>query len=143
MWAARLGVPIESLDIIVEADYDSRGELGVAGEVPPSYLQVRYERYWREQLAPAQKQLIRLAAPMGERILDVACGTGLVTLLDRSVGAEEPVTTFPVNSSWRAAVRPVEPPEIPVTPPAGSQTSTTSILSSRPLRRSSRRRARR
>jgi uncharacterized OsmC-like protein len=42
MWAARLGVPIESLDVEVEADYDSRGELGVADDVPPGYLQVRY-----------------------------------------------------------------------------------------------------
>lgn len=42
MWAARLGVSIESLDVDVETDYDRRGELGVADEVPPGYLQVRY-----------------------------------------------------------------------------------------------------
>ena len=42
MWAARMGVPIESLDVVVEADYDRRGELGVSDEVPPGYLQVRY-----------------------------------------------------------------------------------------------------
>jgi uncharacterized OsmC-like protein len=42
MWAARLGVPIESLDVEVEADYDRRGELGVSDEVPPGYTQVRY-----------------------------------------------------------------------------------------------------
>jgi uncharacterized OsmC-like protein len=42
MWAARLGVPIESLEVDVEADYDSRGELGVADDVPPGYVQVRY-----------------------------------------------------------------------------------------------------
>jgi uncharacterized OsmC-like protein len=42
MWAARLGVPIESLDVEVEADYDSRGELGVSDDVPPGYTQVRY-----------------------------------------------------------------------------------------------------
>src|SRR5882672_5952296 len=33
MWAARLGVPIESLDVEVEADYDRRGELGVSHDV--------------------------------------------------------------------------------------------------------------
>jgi len=39
-----------------------------------------YERYWREQLAPAQHRLLELAALRpGERVLDVACGTGLVT----------------------------------------------------------------
>src|SRR5688500_15157896 len=30
MWAARLGVPIDALDVEVEADYDVRGELGIS-----------------------------------------------------------------------------------------------------------------
>jgi ubiquinone/menaquinone biosynthesis C-methylase UbiE len=39
-----------------------------------------YERYWREQLEPAQSALLALAAlAPGMRVLDVACGTGLVT----------------------------------------------------------------
>jgi uncharacterized OsmC-like protein len=42
MWAARMGVPIDALDVDVEADYDSRGELGISDEVPPGYTQVRY-----------------------------------------------------------------------------------------------------
>lgn len=42
MWAARLNVPLDSLEVEVETDYDRRGELGVADEVPPGYLQVRY-----------------------------------------------------------------------------------------------------
>jgi uncharacterized OsmC-like protein len=42
MWAARLGVPIEALEVDVEADYDSRGELGISDEVPPGYTQIRY-----------------------------------------------------------------------------------------------------
>jgi len=41
MWAARLGVPIEALTVEVEADYDSRGELGISDEIPPGYSQVR------------------------------------------------------------------------------------------------------
>ena len=41
MWAARLGVPLRSLEVEVQADYDSRGELGVA-DIPPGYAQVRY-----------------------------------------------------------------------------------------------------
>jgi uncharacterized OsmC-like protein len=42
MWAARLGVVLDAVDVEVEADYDSRGELGVNDDVPPGYLQVRY-----------------------------------------------------------------------------------------------------
>lgn len=40
-----------------------------------------YERYWARQLEPAQHRMLALAALQpGERVLDVACGTGLVTL---------------------------------------------------------------
>jgi ubiquinone/menaquinone biosynthesis C-methylase UbiE len=39
-----------------------------------------YERYWHSQLWPAQERLLALAAIQpGEHVLDVACGTGLVT----------------------------------------------------------------
>ena len=42
MWAARLDVPIDTLEVEVQADYDSRGELGVSDEVTPGYSQIRY-----------------------------------------------------------------------------------------------------
>ena len=39
-----------------------------------------YEQSWSRQLAPAQELLIRMAALQpSERVLDIACGTGLVT----------------------------------------------------------------
>jgi uncharacterized OsmC-like protein len=40
-WAAENDLPIRALDIEIEADYDARGELGMA-EVTPAYTQVRY-----------------------------------------------------------------------------------------------------
>jgi uncharacterized OsmC-like protein len=42
MWAARLGVAIDALDIEVHADYDVRGELGADDAVRPGYQQIRY-----------------------------------------------------------------------------------------------------
>jgi uncharacterized OsmC-like protein len=41
-WAARLGVPVESLEVEVEADFDARGELGMGDGVPAGYSEVRY-----------------------------------------------------------------------------------------------------
>ncbi len=50
----------------------------------------RYETLWQPQLAAAQAALLaRAALQPGERVLDVACGTGLVTLpAARAVGRE-------------------------------------------------------
>ena len=40
-WAARLEIPLDTVEIEVEADFDARGELGVEG-VDPGYSEVRY-----------------------------------------------------------------------------------------------------
>ena len=41
MWAARLGIPIEALEVEVQGDFDARGELGV-GDAQAGYSEVRY-----------------------------------------------------------------------------------------------------
>jgi len=42
MQAAQLGVPIDSLEVEVQADYDDGALFGTAQDVPPGYLEVRY-----------------------------------------------------------------------------------------------------
>jgi len=40
--AARLDIPLDSVEVIVEADYDARGMFGVDDSVPPGWGAVRY-----------------------------------------------------------------------------------------------------
>ena len=46
IWAARMGIEVDALEVEVQADYDVRGELGVAGEggeeLRPGYSEIRY-----------------------------------------------------------------------------------------------------
>jgi len=40
-----------------------------------------FETGWREQLWPAQESLLSEADPVpGEKVMDISCGTGLITL---------------------------------------------------------------
>jgi ubiquinone/menaquinone biosynthesis C-methylase UbiE len=58
-----------------------------------------YERSWAEQLAPAQRVLLDMATiSPGERVLDVACGTGLVTFpAANAVGPSGSVTATDIS----------------------------------------------
>lgn len=42
LWAARLEVPIDDLEVEVEADFNARGELGMGVGIRPGYSEVRY-----------------------------------------------------------------------------------------------------
>jgi SAM-dependent methyltransferase len=66
-----------------------------------------YEQYWASQLAPAQARLLEMAAlEAGERVLDVACGTGLVTLqAARAVGPRGSVTATDISEVMIDRVR--------------------------------------
>lgn len=41
-WAAKFDVPLSNVTVEVQADYDARGEYGVADDVPMGYSEVRY-----------------------------------------------------------------------------------------------------
>lgn len=60
-----------------------------------------YEGYWQEQLAPAQRLLLEraeLSSP--DRVLDVACGTGLVALAAaRAVGPDGEVLGTDISAA--------------------------------------------
>ena len=66
-----------------------------------------YERYWQAQLAPARERLLTLAAlAPGERVLDAACGTGLVTLpAAEAVGASGSVVGTDISDAMVAHVQ--------------------------------------
>jgi ubiquinone/menaquinone biosynthesis C-methylase UbiE len=66
-----------------------------------------YEPLWRAQLAPAQAALLeRAVLRPGERVLDVACGTGLVSLAAAAlVGAQGAVVGTDISGAMIAAAR--------------------------------------
>jgi ubiquinone/menaquinone biosynthesis C-methylase UbiE len=66
-----------------------------------------YERHWSRQLEPARARLLEMAElKPGERVLDVACGTGLVTLpAAEAVGPEGSVVGTDLSGEMVEAVR--------------------------------------
>jgi uncharacterized OsmC-like protein len=71
IWAARLGVQIDELEITVEGDYDARGELGIADDVPPGYLQMRYHVSVTSPASEADVMRVLDAADKASPYLDV------------------------------------------------------------------------
>ena len=77
-----------------------------------------YDGFWSEQLRPAQDLMLALAALRpGERVLDIACGTGLVTF--RAADAVGPAGSSRPRTSrktwWRRSPRRLRPAVSPVT----------------------------
>lgn len=74
-----------------------------------------YERYFVPAIgAPVADDLIKIAAlRQNERVLDVACGTGVVTrLASQAVGAAGVVTGLDVNPGMLAVARTTTPPDM-------------------------------
>jgi ubiquinone/menaquinone biosynthesis C-methylase UbiE len=63
-----------------------------------------YETSWRSQLWPAQSRMMAASAPLaGEHVLDVACGTGLVSrLAAAAVGPSGSVTGTDISAAMVA-----------------------------------------
>jgi ubiquinone/menaquinone biosynthesis C-methylase UbiE len=66
-----------------------------------------YEAYWAAQLRPAQDCLLEMAALLpGERVLDVACGTGLITFRSADlVGASGHVVATDISERMVEHIR--------------------------------------
>jgi len=66
----------------------------------------QYERFWARQLEPAQTRMFDLAAlEVGEQVLDVACGTGLITFrAQRAVGPGGRVVATDISDEMVQAV---------------------------------------
>lgn len=64
-----------------------------------------YQRFWREQLRPAHECVLAMAAlAPGERVVDIACGTGMVTLpAARAVGRHGHVVATDIAEGMVAA----------------------------------------
>ena len=76
-----------------------------------------YERFFVPAIgAPLAADLVRLAAlGPGERVLDVACGTGVVArLASQQVGATGTVVGLDVNAGMLAVARTATPPDLRV-----------------------------
>jgi uncharacterized OsmC-like protein len=41
-WAARRDIPVDSVQVEVQGDFDARGELGMDDRIPPGYKDIRY-----------------------------------------------------------------------------------------------------
>jgi ubiquinone/menaquinone biosynthesis C-methylase UbiE len=66
-----------------------------------------YEDFWKRQLEPAQRRLLELAdLQPGERVLDVACGTGLVSFpAAAAVGPEGAVVGTDISEQMVSSAR--------------------------------------
>lgn len=63
-WAARLGVPIDAVEVEVQADFDARGELGMGRDIPAGYTEVRYAVAIE---SPAPRHLLDEVLELAER----------------------------------------------------------------------------
>lgn len=71
-WAAHLGVPIDNVEVEVEADIDARGMYGV-GDRPPGYAALRYRVVIESPAPEADVQRVIDEADAHSPVLDDFC----------------------------------------------------------------------
>lgn len=82
------------------------------GEAFSSNAAENYERYFVPAIgAPLAKELVDWAdLHQGERVLDVACGTGIIArLASQKIGTAEPVTGLDINPGMLSVARSITP----------------------------------
>lgn len=70
LWAARLDIPLDSVEVKVEADYDARGMFGVDDSVPPGWGAVRYTTVISSPAPPERLRELVETADRHSPILD-------------------------------------------------------------------------
>jgi uncharacterized OsmC-like protein len=71
MWASVFEIPLDSVEVTIETDYDARGSFGVDDTLPPGWAAVRYTANVR---SPAPEKKIRELIDYADRhssILDI------------------------------------------------------------------------
>jgi uncharacterized OsmC-like protein len=71
-WAAHLGVPIESIEVEMEADFDVRGQHGVAG-ILPGFSEIRYHVRIESTAPEADVRRVVEQADAASMVGDVFC----------------------------------------------------------------------
>ncbi len=70
MWASKLDIIIDSLEIRIEADYDDGG-LFATSESPPGYSEIRYQIYIKSPISPLEIEKFLDKADKHSPYLDV------------------------------------------------------------------------
>jgi len=71
LWAAHLEIPLDSVEVVVEADYDASGMLGIDSSVPAGWAAVRFTT---KISSPAPEERIRELIEQADRhssVLDI------------------------------------------------------------------------
>jgi len=69
--AAQLDVPIDSVHVTIEADYDARGMMGIDESVPPGWGAVRYAAAISSSAPPARVREVLEHADRHSSVLDI------------------------------------------------------------------------